>query len=450
MDRFVSSPSQALARSASLTEPGQYRAVATQVDLPELEREVLAYWAEAKVFARAVDRNADAPTWVFYEGPPTANGRPGTHHVEARVFKDLFPRYKTMSGYRVPRKAGWDCHGLPVELAVEKELGFKGKADIEAYGVAAFNARCRESVLRHVDAFEELTTRMGYWVDMTDPYRTMDPEYVDSVWWSLQQVFDKGLLVEDHRITPYCPRCGTGLSDHELGQPGAYETVVDPSVFVLCPVTDGPLVELDAALLVWTTTPWTLVSNTAVAVNPDVTYLAARPEGSGEVLVVAEPLAASCLEGRPYEVLASMPGRDLAGTHYRRPFELLPWPADAEGHLVVLADYVTTEDGSGLVHQSPAFGADDLRIAREHGLPVLNPVRRDGTFEADLPLVGGMFFKRADEVLVCDLQERGLLFRHVEYEHSYPHCWRCHTPLIYYALPSWYVRTTAVKDALLR
>ena len=257
-----------------------YRQVPAQVDLPALERGVLAFWADAKVFQRTLERNAGGPAWVFYEGPPTANGRPGVHHVEARVFKDLFPRFRTMNGYDVPRKAGWDCHGLPVELAVEKELGFKGKSDIEAYGVEEFNARCRESVLRHVDAFEELTTRMGYWIDMSDPYQTMDPEYVDSVWWSLKQIHEQGLLVEDHRITPYCPRCGTGLSDHELGQPGAYETVVDPSVYVRCRVTDGPLAELGAALLVWTTTPWTLVSNTAVAVHPDVTYVVARPAGT--------------------------------------------------------------------------------------------------------------------------------------------------------------------------
>jgi len=426
-----------------------YRQVPAQVDLPAVEREVLAFWADAKVFQRTLERNAGGSPWVFYEGPPTANGRPGVHHVEARVFKDLFPRFKTMNGYDVPRKAGWDCHGLPVELAVEKELGFTGKSDIEAYGVEAFNARCRESVLRHVDAFEELTTRMGYWIDMSDPYRTMDPEYVDSVWWSLKEIHGKGLLVEDHRITPYCPRCGTGLSDHELGQPGAYETVVDPSVFVRCRVTDGPLAELGAALLVWTTTPWTLVSNTAVAAHPDVTYVVARPAGSDEVLVVAEPLVGACL-GEGSEVLQTLTGRELAGTRYQRPFELVAWPEGADGHLVVLAGYVTTEDGSGLVHQSPAFGAEDLQVAREYGLPVVNPVRRDGTFEPDLPLVGGLFFKKADEVLVRDLAERGLLFRHLEYEHAYPHCWRCHTPLMYYALPSWYIRTTERKDQLLQ
>ena len=424
-----------------------YRPIDPQVDLPALDRAVLRFWREADVFARSLAQRSDAARWVFFEGPPTANGMPGTHHVEARVFKDLFPRWKTMQGYRVDRKAGWDCHGLPVELAVEKELGFSGKPDIEAFGVAEFNERCRASVLRHVDAFAAMTERMGYWGDLSQAYRTMDPSYIDAVWWSLQRIHDQGLLVEDQRVSPYCPRCGTALSDHELGQPGGYETVVDPSVYVRFPVTGGPLAAQGAALLVWTTTPWTLVSNTAVAVHPDVTYvLARRPDG--ELLVVAEPLLAASL-GPDAVVVASYAGRELEGTPYRRPFDLVDWSDLPPAHVVVLADYVTTEDGTGLVHQSPAFGADDLAVCRAYGLPVVNPVRADGTFRPDLPLVGGQFFKKADEALVADLQRRGLLFAHQEYEHAYPHCWRCHTPLLYYALPSWYVRTTAVKDRLL-
>ncbi|HAM25104.1 MAG TPA: isoleucine--tRNA ligase, partial [Actinobacteria bacterium] len=250
-----------------------YRAVPPHVDLPAVEHDILAFWRDNDVFQRSLERTADGPRWIFYEGPPTANGMPGTHHVEARVFKDVFPRYRTMKGFHVPRRAGWDCHGLPVELAVEKELGFSGKQDIEAYGVAEFNAKCRESVERHVDAFEEMTHRMGYWVDMGQAYRTMDADYVESVWWSLKTIFDKGLLVQDHRVAPYCPRCGTGLSDHELAQ--GYETVVDPSVYVRFPITGGPLLAAhgEVSLAVWTTTPWTLVSNTAVAVNPDVVYV---------------------------------------------------------------------------------------------------------------------------------------------------------------------------------
>ncbi|HZG02978.1 MAG TPA: isoleucine--tRNA ligase [Streptomyces sp.] len=422
--------------------PPQYRPVPAQVDLPALERAVLDFWRENKVFDRSLEQSEGRPEWVFYEGPPTANGRPGAHHIEARVFKDVFPRFRTMRGYHVARKAGWDCHGLPVELAVEKELGFSGKQDIEAYGIAEFNAKCRESVTRHTDAFAELTTRMGYWVDMDGAYRTMDPQYIESVWWSLKQIFDKGLLVQDYRVAPWCPRCGTGLSDHELAQ--GYETVVDPSVFVRFPLTSGPLAG-EAALLVWTTTPWTLVSNTAVAAHPDVTYVVAT-DGT-EKLVVAEPLLDKTLGDGWTATGQTFTGREMERWAYRRPFDLV----EIEGaHFVVNADYVTTDDGTGLVHQAPAFGEDDLKTCRAYGLPVVNPVRPDGTFEEGLGLVGGQFFKKADETLVADLDARGLLFRHVPYEHSYPHCWRCHTALLYYAQPSWYIRTTAVKDALLR
>ncbi|MFD7103288.1 isoleucine--tRNA ligase [Streptomyces celluloflavus] len=420
----------------------QYRQVPAQVDLPALEHAVLDFWQEQKVFARTLQQSEGRPEWVFYEGPPTANGMPGAHHIEARVFKDVFPRFRTMQGYHVDRKAGWDCHGLPVELAVEKELGFNGKKDIEAYGIAEFNAKCRESVTRHTDAFAELTTRMGYWTDLDDPYRTMDPGYIESVWWSLKEIFDKGLLVQDHRVAPWCPRCGTGLSDHELAQ--GYETVVDPSVFVRLPLTSGPLAG-QAALLIWTTTPWTLVSNTAVAAHPDVTYVVAT-DGT-EQLVVAEPLLAKALGEGWTATGRSFTGREMERWAYERPFSLI----ELEGaNFVVNAEYVTTEDGTGLVHQAPAFGEDDLKTCKVYGLPVVNPVRPDGTFEEELALVGGQFFKKADEALVADLDARGLLFRHVPYEHSYPHCWRCHTALLYYAQPSWYIRTTAVKDAMLR
>ncbi|HVH93318.1 MAG TPA: class I tRNA ligase family protein, partial [Nocardioidaceae bacterium] len=351
----------------------EYRPVPPQVDLPALEHEVLDFWRDEKIFEKSLDRAADRPRWTFYEGPPTANGKPGTHHVEARVFKDLFPRFKTMQGYLVERKAGWDCHGLPVELAVEKELGFSGKGDIEAFGVAEFNAKCRESVQRHVDAFEEMTERMGYWVDTADPYRTMDPGYVQSVWWALKQIHARGLLVEDYRVAPYCPRCGTGLSDHELAQ--GYETVTDPSVYVRFPLTSGPYAGADgrpaAALLVWTTTPWTLVSNTAVAVNPDEEYVLAT-DGS-ERLVVASPLFEAVL-GEGWTVQDRFPGTAMENWTYQRPFELVAFPpGDASPWIVVLADYVTTEDGTGLVHQSPAFGEDDMAVGRSYGLPVVVP-----------------------------------------------------------------------------
>ncbi|GGJ95882.1 isoleucine--tRNA ligase [Pilimelia anulata] len=419
-----------------------FSALPPRVDLPAVDHSILGYWREKDIFGRSLAQTAGGPHWVFYEGPPTANGRPGTHHVESRVFKDVFPRYKTMKGYHVPRIAGWDCHGLPVEIAVEKELGISGKQDIERVGVAEFNARCRESVQRYVAEFEEMTTRCGYWVDLEHPYRTMDPQYVESVWWGLKQIFDKGLLVEDHRVAPYCPRCGTGLSDHEVAQ--GYETITDPSVYVRLPVVGELAGHAGAELLIWTTTPWTLVSNTAVAVHPDVAYVLART-GDG-LFVVAEPLAKAVL-GEDAEVVASLPGRELERVRYRRPFDLVDIP---DAHYVILADYVTTSDGTGLVHQAPAFGADDLASCRAYGLPVVNPIGPDGRFAADVPTVGGVFFKDADAGLTDALRERGALFRATMYEHSYPHCWRCHTPLMYYAQLSWYIRTTHVRDALLR
>jgi isoleucyl-tRNA synthetase len=417
-----------------------YEPLPSHIDLPALDHEVIERWRESKVFQRSIDASASGPRWTFYEGPPTANGMPGTHHVEARVFKDVFPRFRTMKGYSVPRRAGWDCHGLPVELAVEKELGFTGKPDIEAYGIAEFNAKCRENVQRHVDAFEAMSERMGYWADYEHAYWTMTPDYVESVWWALKQIFDNGLLVEDYRVAPYCPRCGTGLSDHEVAQ--GYEEVTDPSVYVRLPLTSGPWAG-KADLLVWTTTPWTLVSNTAVAVHPDVNYVVVRTEHG--VFVVAQPLVESVF-GEEFVVEASYSGRELERWNYQRPFEFVP----LEGaNFVVLADYVTTEDGTGLVHQAPAFGADDLAVCRAYDLPVVNPIRNDGHFETDLAVIGGAFFKDADEALVADLKSRRLLFRHVPFTHSYPHCWRCHTPLMYYALPAWYIRTTAIKDRLL-
>ncbi len=425
-----------------LPDQSRYTPLPPRVGLPAVDHEVLTFWRKQEIFARSVDQTAGAPVWVFFEGPPTANGKPGTHHVEARVFKDVFPRFKTMKGFHVPRRAGWDCHGLPVEIAVEKELGLSGKQDIEKIGIEEFNARCRESVQQYIGDFEALTERVGYWVDMSHPYWTMSPEYVDSVWWALKQINDKGLLVQDHRVAPYCPRCGTGLSDHEVAQ--GYESIVDPSVYVRLPIV-GQLDGLTGVdLLVWTTTPWTVVSNTAVAVHPDVTYVVARtPQGT---FVVAEPLLVTVL-GDEAEVLASLPGSSLAGVRYRRPFELVDIP---EAHFVITADYVTTEDGTGLVHQAPAFGADDLAACRQHNLPVVNPIGPDGHFHAHVDLVGGTFFKDADPILIADLEHRGLLFRSLSYEHQYPHCWRCHTPLMYYAQLSWYIRTTARRAELQR
>ena len=423
----------------------EINSLSAQIDLPVMEAGILDFWSQNQIFEKSVNNRNGSPRWSFYEGPPTANGMPGTHHIEARVFKDLFPRFQTMKGKQVIRKAGWDCHGLPVEIAVEKELGFTGKADIEKFGVAAFNDKCRESVQRHVNEFTDMTKRMGFWVDFEDAYWTMSPSYIESVWWSLQQIWQKGLLVQDHRVAPYCPRCGTGLSDHELAQ--GYETIQDPSVFVRFPATSGKLAELKATLLVWTTTPWTLVANTAVAVNPKVTYQVIEivNDEKTERLVVASDLA-SVLGGEG-KVIATFKGSELEHTKYARPFDFVEIN---DSHYVVLADYVTVEDGTGLVHQSPAFGADDLEVCRKYNLPVINPISPDGHFLKEVPLVGGVFFKEADKALIKDLKARGLMFKSLQFEHSYPHCWRCHTALMYYAQPSWYIKTTEIKKELLR
>ncbi|MBM3655994.1 MAG: isoleucine--tRNA ligase [Actinobacteria bacterium] len=426
-----------------------YLALPASIDLPKVEHEILGFWQAQDIFHSSVRMRQGGQSWTFYEGPPTANGLPGTHHIEARVFKDVFPRFQTMKGKYVIRNAGWDCHGLPVEIEVEKELGFSAKGDIEKYGIAAFNEKCRHSVQRHVGAFTEMTERMGFWVDFDQAYWTMSNEYIESVWWSLAQIHSKGLLVQDSRVAPYCPRCGTGLSDHEIAL--GYESVTDPSLYLRFPITEGELKDLGASLLVWTTTPWTLVSNTAIAVNPDVDYLVVRTkadsekEVTSEVLVIAESLVEAIDGG--YEVLRKLKGNQLEKTKYQRPFDFVDIP---DAHYVVLADYVTTEDGTGLVHQAPAFGADDLQTCRKYGLPVINPIAPNGEFESNIPTVGGMFFKQADRVLIKVLKKSAALYKHQQYEHSYPHCWRCHTPLIYYAQPSWYIRTTKIKEELLR
>ena len=416
--------------------------VTNQPDFPAIETGVLDRWRERRIFERSLELRADAPVWTFYEGPPTANGRPGTHHVEARTFKDVFPRYQTMKGRYVRRKGGWDCHGLPVELEIERELGLNSKAEIEEFGIEEFNRRCRESVTRYVAEWEQLTERIGFWVDLDDAYRTMDTSYVESLWWGLKQLWDDGLIFEDFRVTPYCARCGTGLSDAEVAQ--GYQTVEDPSVYVRFPVLDGPLAEEGASLVVWTTTPWTLPSNTAVAVGPDVTYQLVRSDG--ELLVIATALREKVL-GESAEVVRDLGIEELVGLHYEAPFTLVEPAAGEDYRYIVTAGFVTTTDGSGLVHMAPAFGADDMEVGRAHGLPVINPVDLEGRFTTG-PWEG-QFVKDADPAITEELQRSGKLLKSEVYSHTYPFCWRCKRPLIYYAKPSWYIRTTAKRDELL-
>ncbi|MFZ9227917.1 MAG: isoleucine--tRNA ligase [Candidatus Nanopelagicales bacterium] len=425
-----------------------YREVSNRIDLPAMEREVIDFWQKNEIFHKSLNQRDENKRWVFYEGPPTANGLPGAHHVEARVFKDVFPRFKAMQGYYVPRQAGWDCHGLPVELAVEKELGFSGKNDIEKYGVAEFNAKCKESVLRNVNEFAVMTSRMGYWVDFDKAYWTMSSSYIESVWWSLKEIHNKGLLISDFRVSPYCPRCGTGLSDHELAL--GYETITDQSIYLRFPVTTDTWTKKykKLSLLVWTTTPWTVISNTAAAVGPDIDYVVVEVED--EHLIIAKELIS--ILGEDLKVKEQLKGKDLEGVTYQAPFgqDLFEDKSNKYLHAVLLADYVTTEDGTGIVHQSPAFGAEDMQVCRKYGLPVINPVKADGHFESYVSLVSGQFFKKADKDIVKDLKKRELLYKEVAYEHQYPHCWRCHTPLMYYAQPSWYIKTTSIKNELMR
>ncbi|HEY6568407.1 MAG TPA: isoleucine--tRNA ligase [Actinomycetota bacterium] len=412
-----------------------------RVEFPQLERDILSFWKDRRIFERSLERREDAPLWVFYEGPPTANGKPGVHHVEARTFKDIYPRFKTMTGHLVPRKAGWDCHGLPVELEVEKTIGTTGKRDIEDFGVARFNELCRQSVKRYVGEWARLTERIGFWIDMDDAYWTMSTEYVESVWWSLKQLHERGMLVEADRVTAYCPRCGTGLSDAEVAM--GYQTVEDPSVYIRCPIVDSPDPEtVGASLVVWTTTPWTLPSNTGVAVSADDPY--AIVEAEGERLIVAAALAERVL-GEGVVVQRTISGSNLVGSRYEPPY-----PNVEGAHVVVAGTFVSMDDGTGIVHLAPAFGPEDLAIGRAQGWPVFKPVGDDGRFTDLAPeFVRGLFVKDADPHIVQELRERGVLLREETYEHNYPFCWRCATPLLYYARTSWYVRTTAVKDRLL-
>jgi isoleucyl-tRNA synthetase len=416
-----------------------FESVGARYDGPEIEKRVLDFWRRENVFGRIVAEGAGRPKFVFYEGPPTANGRPGIHHVLARTFKDLYPRYKTMRGFHCPRRAGWDTHGLPVEHEIEKELGIFDKKRIEQeVGIASFTAQCRASVMRFVADWEAMTERMGFWVDFKSAYFTLHNDYIESVWHLLKQIWDKGLIYQGYKVVPYDPRIGATLSSHEVAQ--GYREVEDPSAYVRFRVVDQP----STFFLVWTTTPWTLPSNLLLAVHPDVEYVWVKREA--ETLIMARPLVAAVLKDEPYEIVRSALGRELDGMRYERLFDYLPVTGDI--CRVRPAEFVTTEDGTGIVHIAPAYGEDDLKLGQRHGLPVLHGVGEDGYFLPAVTPVAGKFFKDADPVIVELLRERGLLFRVQKYLHNYPFGWRTGDPLIYYAKNAWYIRTTEYRQRM--
>jgi isoleucyl-tRNA synthetase len=450
-----------------------FKPVDSRQSFPKMEEEILQFWRDKDIFRRSVEERPEDRLYVFYEGPPTANNRPGVHHVLARVFKDLFPRYKTMRGYRVPRKAGWDTHGLPVELEVERELGLKSKPEIEEFGIEEFNRRCRESVFRYVKEWEAMTERIGFWVDMEDPYVTYDNRYIESVWWIIKRLWDNDLIYLDYRSTPHCPRCGTSLSDHEVAL-GYEEDTPDPSVYVKFRLTEESAHALAEKLgsgtgpvyvLAWTTTPWTLPGNTALAVQPHADY--AVFELAGERIVLAADLRA--LMPDKATLLTTVRGEDLAGLRYEPLYDpaawgvpamcfdtaqggrLVPAPdaaAVARAYTILSGEFVSLEDGTGVVHIAPAFGGEDFELGKVHGLLFVQPVDLRGRLPDGSPWPGA-FVKDADEGIMDDLQARKLLFKREVIRHTYPFCWRCGTPLLYYAKPTWYIRTTAVKDSLI-
>jgi len=433
------------------------------------EQELLARWDAEQLFEQAQAARVGATPFVFYEGPPTANGRPGIHHVFSRTIKDLFCRHRAMQGYSVPRKAGWDTHGLPVEIEVEKELQREeaarqgvdpseiaklgGKQLIEQTGVAEFNRRCRESVFKYRGDWEKLSQRTAYWLDYNDPYVTYSHNFVESVWWALRTLHEKSLLVRGHKILPYCARCGTALSSHEVAQ--GYDDVDDPSVYVALDLLDaqGNAPAQRRRILVWTTTPWTLVSNTALAVNPSLAYVELRKKTGAEwTIILAEARVPGVLGADwadRWDVTGQMTGAELSGMRYRRPLDWVPYPDEGRHEVIVTEDFVSAEDGSGVVHMAPAFGADDYAAGQRHGLAFLQPVTARGEFIDEVPEVGGVFVKQADARIIEVLRERDVLWKATTFTHSYPHCWRCGTPLLYYARGSWFVRTTAVRESLM-
>lgn len=414
-----------------------YKKVPTSLNFEEREHDIIKFWEDKKVFERST-RAEGAPVFTFYDGPPTANGKPHIGHILTRVMKDIVPRYKTMKGYRVLRKAGWDTHGLPVELEVEKMLGIDGKPQIEKYGVEPFVEECKKSVWKYESLWKDMSNRVGFWADMENPYVTYHNEYIESVWWALKQIWDKGLLYKGYKIVPYCPRCGTALSSHEVAQ--GYKDVEETSVYARFKVKNE-----DMYLMAWTTTPWTLPSNVALAVNPTETYV--KVKWNGDTYIMAKVLVPSVL-GEDVEILEEMQGNDLKGMEYEPLFDFAK--PDKKCYYVIADDYVTTTDGCGIVHIAPAFGEDDARVGRDNDLPFVQLVNTEGKMVEDTGKFEGLFVKDADPLVIEDLESRGLLHRAVKFTHSYPFCWRCDTPLIYYARESWFIKMTAVRDQLLK
>ncbi|HEV2037730.1 MAG TPA: class I tRNA ligase family protein, partial [Candidatus Eremiobacteraceae bacterium] len=424
-----------------------FKQVTSQVSYPKLEEEVLQFWKANDTFNRSMKLRENNERYVFFEGPPTANGRPGLHHVLARVFKDLLPRYQTMKGKFVRRKGGWDTHGLPVEIEVERKIGSKGKQDIERFGIAEFNKLCRQSVWEYVQEWERMTDRIGFWVDTDNAYITYDNAYIETGWWILKSLWERKLLFKDYKVTMHCPRCSTSLADHEVSQ-GYKDNVEDPSVYVKFRVAGG---ELSGAYLVaWTTTPWTLPANVGLAVKGDADYAVALHAGQRYVVAAAR---AHDVFGQSAEIVGTVRGEALVGTRYENVFT--GYPAKGEtadmtnAYRVVADETVSLAEGTGIVHIAPAYG--DLDVGRRHGLPTLFSVDLNGYLlnEFGPGLGGGKWFKEADKDLARDLRQRGLLLKEGRVHHSYPFCWRCDSPLLYYAKNSWYIRTTAVKERLL-
>jgi len=405
----------------------------------QVEEKILKLWVENNIFKKSIDQREGCKPYVFLEGPPTANGLPHPGHVLTRVIKDLILRYQTMNGHYILRKAGWDTHGLPVEIEVEKKLGLEDKQAVEKYGIKKFNEECKKSVLIYENTWVENTKRIGFWLDMDDPYITFKNEYIESVWWSLKQAWEKKLLYKGYKVVPYCPRCGTALSAHELAQ--GYKAVEEPSIFVKFKLKNE-----DAYFLAWTTTPWTLISNVALAVHPDEVYIKIRY--NGQILVFAEERVASLLKGQEYEILDSFPGKKLDGIEYEPLFDYAK--PDKKAWYVVLADFVTMEDGTGIVHIAPAFGEDDYNIGKKYNLPVVQLVNLNGAFLDEVTLWKGQFVKDADPSIIEYLDKCGKLEGTHSYKHDYPFCWRCDSPLLYYAMDSWFIAMTKVQDSLIK